>query len=53
MSLKESPVTSKLLICVENCNIGVSGTNPADTQACSQCSDPATTVWQCIQQNKS
>jgi len=31
MSLKESPVTSKLLICiVENCNINVSGTNPAN-----------------------
>ena len=27
-------------ICIENWNFNVSGNNPADTQACSQCSDP-------------
>jgi len=41
MSLRGSPVISKLLICVENWNFNVSGTNPTDTQVCSQCSDPA------------
>jgi len=53
MTLKGSPVSSKLLICIENWNFSVSGTNPADTRACSQCSDPAMTVfcWQCIQRN--
>jgi len=31
----------------------VSGTNQADTRACSQCSDPEMIVfcWHCIQQN--
>jgi len=48
MSLKGSPVSSKLLIghlCVENWNFSVSGTNPADTRACSQSSDPAMIVF--------
>jgi len=56
MSLKGSPVSSKLLMCIENCNFNVSGTNPADTRECSQCSDPAMKTvivfcWQCIKQN--
>jgi len=53
MSLKGSLASSKLLMCIENWNFSVSGTNPADTPACSQCSDPAMIVfcWQCIQQN--
>jgi len=53
MTLKGSPVSSKLLMCVENWNFNISGTNPTDTRACSQCSDPAMIVfcWQCIQQN--
>jgi len=45
MSLKGSPVSSKLLICVENWNFSVSGTNPADTWVCSQCSDAAMIVF--------
>jgi len=44
LSLKRSPVSSKLLICIENWNFNISGTNPADTPACSQCSDPAMTT---------
>jgi len=53
MSLKRSSVSSKLLVCVENWNFNVSGTNPADTRACSQRSDPAMIVfcWQYICQN--
>jgi len=53
MNIKESPVSSKLLIYIKNWNFNVSGTNPADTRARSQCSDPAMIVfcWQCIQQN--
>jgi len=31
MSCKGSPVSSKLLICVEDWNFSVSGTNPAQT----------------------
>jgi len=52
MSLKGSPGSSKL-ICVENWNLNVSDTNPADTRVCSRCSDPAMTVfcWHWIQQN--
>jgi len=52
VSLKGSPVSSKLLICVENWNFGVSSTSPEDTRACSQCSDPVMIVfcWECIQQ---
>jgi len=48
MSLKGSPASSKLLICIENWNFNVSDTNPTDKCACSQCSDPAMIV---IQQN--
>ena len=44
MSFKGSPVSSKLLISIENWNFNVSGTNPADTQTCSQYSDPAMTT---------
>jgi len=33
------------LIGIENWNFNVSGTNPADIQACSQCSDPAMIVF--------
>jgi len=53
MSLKGSRASSKLLICIENWNFNVSGTNPADKRACSQCSDPAMIVfcWRCIHQN--
>jgi len=53
MSLNGSPVSSKLVICIENRNFNVSGTNTVDTRACSQCSDPAMIVfcWRCIQQN--
>jgi len=53
MSLKASLASSKFLICIENWNFSVSGTNPADKRAFSQCSDPAMIVfcWQCIQQN--
>jgi len=52
-SLKGSPVSLKLLTCVESWNFIVSSTYPADTRAWSQCSDPAIIVfcWQCIQQN--
>ena len=41
MSLKGSRASSKLLICIENWNLSVSGTNPADKRVCSQCSYPA------------
>jgi len=53
MSFKRSPASSKLLISIENWNLSVSGTSAADTQVCSQCSDPGMIVfcWQCIQQN--
>jgi len=53
MGLKGSPVSSKLLICIENWNFNVRGTSPANTWTCSQCLDPAMIVfcWQCIQQN--
>jgi len=44
-SLKGSPVSSKLLICIENWNFSVNGTNPADTRVCSQCSDSAMIVF--------
>jgi len=36
MSLKGSPVSSKLLISIENWNFNVSGTNLEDTRAYSQ-----------------
>jgi len=45
MSLIGSPVSSKLLMCVENGNFNVSDTNPTDTRACSQCSGPAMIVF--------
>jgi len=45
MSLKGSPISSKLLIYVDNWNFNVSGTNSPDTRACSQRSDPAMIVF--------
>jgi len=50
MSLKGSSVSSELFVCFENWNFNVSGTNPADTRECSQCSDQAMIVfcWQCV-----
>jgi len=45
--MKGSPVSSKLLKCIEIWNLDISGTNPADTRACShsQYSDPAMIVF--------
>jgi len=53
MTLKGSAASSKLLICIENWNFNISGINPADKRACSQCSEPATMVfcWRCFQRN--
>jgi len=48
MSLKGSPVSSKLLICVENWNFNVIGSNPADTRRHEHVHSIQVQRWSCF-----